>query len=172
MSCSSLRRSGMAHVNEDHTLTCHPHVHSQVGWLYCLYSQPQSITAIKLLLISRPAECRRMSWPGWFGEILRWFARPKTGTHPSNSRGCRQSNWWPSNREFKALTIRLPSRLYVICAFDIRLHRSIVSFQYNARFLHSSSIFLQSCLLNYNNRVVHCVSKMSTFLFFNNSVKK
>jgi len=33
--------------------------------LTCLYSQPQSITALLLVLISRPTEGRRLSWPGW-----------------------------------------------------------------------------------------------------------
>jgi len=28
------------------------------------------------LLISRPAEGRRLSWPGRMGEIVRWFDRP------------------------------------------------------------------------------------------------
>jgi len=43
--------------------------------------QPQSITARWPVLISRPAQGRRLSWLGWLGEILRWFARPKTVTH-------------------------------------------------------------------------------------------
>ena len=33
--------------------------------------QPQSITALWLVLISHPTEGRRLSWPGWLGEILR-----------------------------------------------------------------------------------------------------
>ena len=28
------------------------------------------------------AEGRRLSWPGWLGDKLRWLARPKTVTHP------------------------------------------------------------------------------------------
>ena len=36
---------------------------------------PQSITALWLVLISRPAEGRKLSWPGW-------FARPNTVTDP------------------------------------------------------------------------------------------
>ena len=75
--------------------------------LYFFNSQPQSVTALWLVLISRSAEDWRLSWPGWLGEILskqvglspfikrlstdtvcawfklRWFARPKTVTHPS-----------------------------------------------------------------------------------------
>ena len=29
-----------------------------------------------------PAQGRRLSWPGWLGEVLRWFAGPKTINHP------------------------------------------------------------------------------------------
>ena len=43
--------------------------------------QPQSVAALWLVLISRPAEDRRLSWPELLGEILRWFASPKTVTH-------------------------------------------------------------------------------------------
>ena len=60
----------------------------------CPYSpQPQSTTALWPVLISRPDEGRRLSWPRWIGEInlLMWFApfppTPKTVTHPSISRG-------------------------------------------------------------------------------------
>jgi len=47
--------------------------------------QPQSVAALWLLLISRRAAGRRLSWHGWLGKILRWFARPNTvsGCHPS-----------------------------------------------------------------------------------------
>jgi len=31
----------------------------------CLYSQPEIITALWQVLISRPAEGRRLSWPEW-----------------------------------------------------------------------------------------------------------
>jgi len=44
--------------------------------------QPQSITTLWLVLIPRPTESRRLSWPVWLGEILRWFAPPEDG-HPS-----------------------------------------------------------------------------------------
>ena len=46
--------------------------------------QPQSVAALWLVLISRPAEGRRLSWPGRLREILKWFhwfARPKTVTY-------------------------------------------------------------------------------------------
>jgi len=63
-----------------------------------LYSQPQSIAAFWPILISRLAEDRRLSWPGWLGEILRWFVGPKTVACPSISRGGRKSNSEPSSR--------------------------------------------------------------------------
>ena len=81
---SSLKRSGMARVNEgSHSFTCHPHVYPQVEWTISAFTpQPQSITALWLVLISRPAEGRRLSWPGWLGEILRWFARRRRSPIP------------------------------------------------------------------------------------------
>jgi len=38
---------------------------------------------------------RRLSWLRWFGEISRWFTRPKMVTHPSTSGGGRESNLRP-----------------------------------------------------------------------------
>ena len=68
-------KSDVARVNEgSHSFTCHPHVYPQVEWTIPAFTpQPQSITALWLVLISRPAEGRRLSWPRWLGEILRWF---------------------------------------------------------------------------------------------------
>ena len=40
-----------------------------------------SITSLWLVLVSRPTVGRRLSWPGWVCEILRWFIR-QTVTHP------------------------------------------------------------------------------------------
>ena len=53
----------MARVNEGwHSFTCHPHVYPQVDWIIPVFTpQPQSITALWLVLISRPAEGRRLS---------------------------------------------------------------------------------------------------------------
>ena len=63
-------------------------------------------------LLVCPAESRRLSWPGWLGKIPRRFARPKTVTHPSISRGGRESNWRSSSCVFSALkTPRLPTYL-------------------------------------------------------------
>jgi len=76
--------SGTSHVNEgSHNYARHAHVYLQVDWVVPLSPpQPQSVTAFCLVPISHAAEGRRLSWSGWLGEILRWFARPKTG-HPS-----------------------------------------------------------------------------------------
>jgi len=35
------------------------------------------MTTLWPVLTSRPAEGRRLSWPGWLGEILRWFPLPR-----------------------------------------------------------------------------------------------
>ena len=50
--------------------------------------QPQRITALWPvgLLIYRSMEVRRLSCPGVAGYILRWYACPKTVTHPSTNR--------------------------------------------------------------------------------------
>jgi len=65
----------MARVNEgSHSYTCHPHFYPEVEWTIPAFTlQPQSITALWLVLISCPTEGRRLSWPTWLGEILRWF---------------------------------------------------------------------------------------------------
>ena len=83
----------MARVNEwsHNSFAFHPHVYPQVEWTIPAFTpQPQSITALWLVLISCPTEDRRLSWPGWLGEILRRFARLKTVTHPSTNRAWRR----------------------------------------------------------------------------------
>jgi len=84
----------MARVNEEsHSFTCHPHVYPQVEWTIPAFTpQPQSITARWLVLISRPAESRRLSWPGW---LQAWWntevvCPPNTVTHPSTNRARRR----------------------------------------------------------------------------------
>ena len=47
-----------------------------------VYLLTQSISVLWPVLISSPAEGRRLSWSGWLGEILRWFAHLKMVTHP------------------------------------------------------------------------------------------
>ena len=66
----------MARINEgSHSFTCHPHVYPQLKWtIHACTPQPQTITTLWLVLISSPAKDRRLSWPGWLGEMLRWFA--------------------------------------------------------------------------------------------------
>jgi len=67
--------------------------------------QPQSISTLWPVLISRHAEGRRLSWPEWLGEILRWFARSKAVTHPSICRGGRKLSRQSSSRESNVLPL-------------------------------------------------------------------
>ena len=102
----------LARVNEgSHSATRHPPTHLSTRKMNhpAFTPQPQSITALWSILISRPAEGRMLSWPGWLGETLRWFARSKTVTHPSISCGRRESNSRPSNRKSNTLTIIVPN---------------------------------------------------------------
>ena len=105
MSRSSLRRSGRARANKVYAVffTCHPYVHPK--WNKPAFTPgPQNVTSLWLVLISRPSEGRRLSWPGWrLGEILRWFIRPKTVTHPL---GGGESNSRPLSGKSDALTRR------------------------------------------------------------------
>ena len=116
MSCSSLKRSDVARVNDgSHRFTCHPHVYPHVEWtIPVLTPQLQTVAAFWLVLKSHPAEGKRLSWPGWFGEILRLFARPKTVIHPSTSRGGRESNSRPSSRKSNDYHYRLPIGMPIV----------------------------------------------------------
>jgi len=113
-------------MSRDHTVlpATHTFIHkwNETYLLLGPTPQPQSITALWLLLISRPAEGRRLSWLGWLDEILRWFARPKTVTHPSTSRGGRESNLQPSSRESNALTTRPPNHRVPVIVFLVKLN--------------------------------------------------
>jgi len=80
-----------------------------------LQPQPQSVAALWLALISRPAAGRRLSWLGWLGEILRWFVRPKTVTHPGISRGGQELNPRPMSGETNVITTRQPGHVMLIC---------------------------------------------------------
>ena len=59
-----------------HSFACHPHVypHMECAILPLLprlpSSQPQSITTLWRVSISRPTEGRRLSWPTWLGEVV------------------------------------------------------------------------------------------------------
>jgi len=76
MSCSSLRRSGIARVNKVSRSFTHTFIHK---WNKppAFTPQPQNVTALWLVLISRSTEGRRLSWFGEHGEIVRWFTRPQ-----------------------------------------------------------------------------------------------
>jgi len=50
----------------------------------CFNSKLQSIATLWLVLTSRLTEGKRLRWPWWLGEILRWFASPKN-SHQSMS---------------------------------------------------------------------------------------
>jgi len=72
MTNSSLKRSGIVYVltvdEVSHSFTCHPHIYPQVEWTIPAFTpQPQSVTALWLVLIFRPTDGRRLSWPesGW-----------------------------------------------------------------------------------------------------------
>jgi len=80
MSQSSLRRSGRARINKGlRSFTCHQYAH--LKWNKPAFTPgPQNVTSLWLVLVSRHTEDRRLSWPGWLGETLRWFMRPKTVT--------------------------------------------------------------------------------------------
>jgi len=50
----------------------------------CLYSPAaERHRTLATVLISRPSEGRRLSWPGWLDKILRWFASPTTVANSS-----------------------------------------------------------------------------------------
>ena len=58
---------GIARVNNgSYSLTCHPDVFLTNGLRRPAFTpQPQIITAVWSVRISRPAEGRRLSWPRW-----------------------------------------------------------------------------------------------------------
>ena len=62
----------MARVNEgSHSFARQQHVYPQVECSVPAFNrQLQSVAALSLVLISRTTEGRRLSWPGWLGEIL------------------------------------------------------------------------------------------------------
>jgi len=48
------------------------------------------MTAVWLVLISRPAEGRRLSWPGWLCENTEVVRPPKAVTYPTTNRAQRR----------------------------------------------------------------------------------
>jgi len=58
---SKALRYGPCVTTGSHSFTCQPHMNHT-----CLYSQPQGIVAVCLVLIaSTREEMARLSWPGW-----------------------------------------------------------------------------------------------------------
>ena len=95
------------------------------------------------MLISRPAEGRRLRWPSWHGEIPRWFVRPKTVIRaPCTSRGGRESNSRPSSRKSNAITTRPPN---CICT-SLRLITVPIGFWLNDDYVRlSKSVWCLDC---------------------------
>ena len=109
MRYSSLKRSGWHVLTRDHTVlpATDTFIHKwNEPYLPLLPSAERHRT------MARSAEGRRLSWPGSLCEIPRWFVRPKTVTHPSTSRGGRQSNSRPSSSKSNAITARPPNHRY------------------------------------------------------------
>ena len=105
------RRTGMAPVNKE-SHSCQPHVYPQVEWtIPAFYPKLQSVAALWLVLIFHPTEGRRLSWPGWLDEILRWCVCPKTVTHPGICDSGRELNPQLTSRESNAITTRPPRHL-------------------------------------------------------------
>jgi len=104
-----------------HNRQCYPHPGS------AFTSEPQSIATHWPVLSSCPAEGRRPSWPGWLGEILRWFGHPKMVTNSSTSGGSWESNLRASSRESSALT-RRPSHFYEAVLAAIFHVRNLTTF--------------------------------------------
>jgi len=74
MSYSSLGVQVWHVLTGDHTVL--PATHTLIHkWDEPYVPLTRSHRAVRLALISSPTEGRRLSWPGWLGEILRWFAR-------------------------------------------------------------------------------------------------
>jgi len=144
---SSLKRSGMARVNEgSHSFTCHPLHHIRNEPLPAFSPQPQSITALWPVLISLRDEGRRLSWLGWLGEILRWFARPKTVTHPSSISRCdRELNSRPSSRKSNAETITEPHPVFAANSVSLLLYLGCVLFMYRYDMLVTFLCILLRC---------------------------
>jgi len=80
MSCSSLRRSGIALVNKwSHSFTCHPHIYPQVeGAIPAFTFQLQSFTAVWPVL---PILLRVGGWVGLGGWLHIVYPGNKMVTH-------------------------------------------------------------------------------------------
>jgi len=76
-----LRRSGMEHVLSIY-LFIQTFIYTDEMSYSAFTLQPQSIIALRLVLISRPAEGRRLSWPRRLGCISRWYSRQRRSPIP------------------------------------------------------------------------------------------
>ena len=91
-------QSIVSHANEgSHRFTCHAHVCPQMEWAIPAFTpQPQSVTALWLILISHAAEGRRLSWPG--GSVQYWAGLPARRWSPilvlAASTGNRTHHHW------------------------------------------------------------------------------
>jgi len=130
---SSLKRSGMARVNDgSHSFTCHPHVYPQVNIPY-LPLLPNRRASPHIGWYSFSIPLRVESWVGLSGWLqMRWFTHPQMVTHPSTNRAqhrvtllidintlplsqarvCAANNFWT----------KWPT--YLICWFILILYRS------------------------------------------------
>ena len=147
-------------LTRDHTVLPATHTfYPQVKWSIPVFDpQPHSVAALWLVLISHPTEGRRLSWPGWLGEILMWFACRKMVTNPSICRGGRELNLQPSSHESNALTTGLPSHHYYtpLTGSDARPIELCHFWRpwVNIKVIHQ--------LQNFSNKIFHTVSQQLT----------
>jgi len=148
----------------------------------CLYSQ--SVTALWLVLISHPVKDKRLSWPGWLGEIPRWFSHTKMVTHPSISCGGEESNSRPSSLSWlkRSVLNNVGGRAMkhhvnhdYLChedCFSYALHRTESSFHIYDRPLADINVIASVCVLNLHrwNFDICCFNKekLNSVLFHNN----
>jgi len=76
-------------------------------------SQLHSISALWSVIISHPAEDRRLSWPGWLGGMLRWCACRKMVNHPVLAAVARNRT-----RELKTLVLTEKITHWTSACFD------------------------------------------------------
>jgi len=90
--------SDMARVNEgSHSFIGHPHVYPQVEWTISAFiPQPQSITALWLVLISVPL--RVEGWVGLSGWLQTEVVYPPADSHPSQTNRRRVTSLIETNR--------------------------------------------------------------------------
>ena len=106
----SLRCSDTARVNEGSQIYLPPTRLPRTGMSHTRLYSPAAIWPILISSLAEGSfsltEDKRLSWPGWCSEIPRWFARPKTVTHPSTDLGRWESNSRPSSGESRATSLK------------------------------------------------------------------